>query len=148
MVYLWIDKKLRLKRKKILHCFGFCCDFLPFSSLWRLPIPLWIVTGKSQITLYSYRFVKTPYALNEAVQNAPLLHLPKSAQLKHPYCVYVKQAQYVENWVLMEGYLSGSTTPGQPCCSELRDNWNEEMFRCQISANIYHLAFSAIAPYF
>ena len=33
---------------------------------------------------------KTPYALNEAVKSGPLLHFPKSSQLKHPYCMYVK----------------------------------------------------------
>ena len=82
--------EVAVEKKKSLYCFGFGCDFLPFSSLWKLPIPLWIVTGKSQITHYSYRYVKTPYALNEAVQNAPLLHLCKSTQFKHPYCVYVK----------------------------------------------------------
>ena len=131
MVYLSNDKKLRLKRKKCLHCFGFGCDFLPFSSLWKLPIPLWIVTGKSQITHYSYRYVKTPYALNEAVQNAPLLHLPKSTQFKHPYCIACTWSRpnmaplHVENRVLMVGYLSGSTTPGQ----KLKANFRGKEFK-------------------
>ena len=59
-------------------------DFLPFSSLWKLPTPLWIVTGKSQITHYSYRYVKTPYALNEAVQMHPYCTCPNQLSLNTP----------------------------------------------------------------
>ena len=36
----------------------------------------------------------TTHVLNEVVQNGLLLHLTKSTQLRHPYCVYVKWALY------------------------------------------------------
>ena len=75
--------------------------FLPVFFSWKLPI-----------LFFFYRYLKTPHALNEAVLNGPLFHFPKSTQFKHPYCVLVKRALYVEYRVLIVGYLYGSAIPG------------------------------------
>ena len=52
----------------------------------------WQLTNHSLVLQVGY--VKSPNALNEAVQNWHLLHLPKSTQFNHPYCLYVKKALY------------------------------------------------------